>query len=63
MTWGALIRLLKQHGWREEPTGKGSHLLLSHPTIRAEIWVSRHTKHDVGRGLARQIPKDGGIAS
>jgi predicted RNA binding protein YcfA (HicA-like mRNA interferase family) len=25
------------------------------------IWVSRHTKQDVGRGLARQILKDAGI--
>jgi predicted RNA binding protein YcfA (HicA-like mRNA interferase family) len=61
MTWGELIRLLKRHGWREDRRGKGSHLLLSHPTRRAVIWVSRHTKQDVGRGLARQILKDAGI--
>ena len=61
MTWGELIRLLKRHGWREERTGKGSHLLLTHSARHAVIWVSRHTKQDVGRGLARQILKDAGI--
>lgn len=61
MTWGELIRLLKRHGWREERTGKGSHVLLSHPTRRAVIWVSRHTKKDVGAGLASQILRDAGI--
>jgi predicted RNA binding protein YcfA (HicA-like mRNA interferase family) len=61
MTWGELIRRLKQHGWREERNGKGSHLLLTHPTRHAAIWVSRHTKRDVGRGLARQILKHAGI--
>jgi predicted RNA binding protein YcfA (HicA-like mRNA interferase family) len=61
MTWGELIRLLKRHGWREERAGRGSHLLLSHPTRRAMIWVSQHTKHEVGSGLVRQILKDAGI--
>ena len=61
MTWGELIRRLKRDGWREERSGKGSHLLLSHPTKRAIIWVSRHTKQEVGSGLARQILKDAGI--
>jgi predicted RNA binding protein YcfA (HicA-like mRNA interferase family) len=56
-----LIRLLKRHGWREARTGKGSHVLVSHPTKHAVIWVSRHTTQDVGRGLARQILKDAGI--
>lgn len=61
MTWGELIRLLERHGWREERTGKGSHLRLYHPARQAYIWVSRHTKQEVGRGLARQILKDAGI--
>ena len=61
MTWGELIRLLKRHGWREERGGRGSHILLSHPTRRALIWVSQHTKREVGSGLARQILKDAGI--
>jgi predicted RNA binding protein YcfA (HicA-like mRNA interferase family) len=61
MTWGELIRLLKAHGWRQTRTGKGSHLLLTHPEHHAVIWVSRHTKKDVGTGLTRQILKDAGI--
>jgi predicted RNA binding protein YcfA (HicA-like mRNA interferase family) len=61
MTWGELIRLLKANGWREARTGKGSHLLLTHAERRAVIWVSRHTKKEVGAGLARQILKDAGV--
>ena len=61
MTWGELIRLLKAHGWRETRRGKGSHLLMTHAERRAMIWVSRHTRKDVGTGLARQILKDAGI--
>ncbi len=61
MTWGELIRLLQAHGWRETRTGKGSHLLMTHAGRRAVIWVSRHTKKEVGTGLARQILRDAGI--
>ena len=61
MTWGELIRLLRQHGWRKQRTGKGSHVLLVHPTRKTVIWVSRHTTHEVGRGLAHRILKDAGI--
>ena len=61
MTWGESIRLLKRHGWRKERTGRGRHVLLTHPTRQAAIWVSRHSKREVGRGLARQILKDAGI--
>ena len=61
MTWGELTRLLERHGWREERTGKGSHVLLTHPARQAAIWVSRHSKREVGRGLARQVMKDAGI--
>jgi mRNA interferase HicA len=63
MTWGELIRLLREHGWRETRTGRGSHVLLTHPGRHAVIWVSRHTKKEVGAGLARQILKDAGIES
>jgi predicted RNA binding protein YcfA (HicA-like mRNA interferase family) len=61
MTWGELIRLLKAHGWRETRTGKGSHLLLTHTERRAMIWVSRHTKKEVGTALARQILRGAGV--
>jgi predicted RNA binding protein YcfA (HicA-like mRNA interferase family) len=61
MTWGELIRLLKKHGWRETRTGKGSHILLTYAERHAMIWVSRHTKKEVGSGLARQILRDAGV--
>lgn len=61
MTWGELLRLLKRHGWREARTGKGSHLMLIHPTRQSVIWVARHEAQEVGTGLARKILKDAGI--
>lgn len=61
MTWGELIRLLQRNGWRLERTGKGSHLVMSHPSRQTLIWVSRHTKKEMGTGLARQILRDAGI--
>lgn len=61
MTWSELIRLLKKHGWRESRTGQGSHILLTHAKRHTLIWVSRHTKKEVGSGLARQILRDAGV--
>jgi predicted RNA binding protein YcfA (HicA-like mRNA interferase family) len=61
MTWGELIRLLKRHGWREARSGKGSHVLFTHSERQVVIWVSRHTKKEVGAGLARRILRDAGI--
>ena len=47
-------------GFVEERIGKGSHRRFMHPATKKEIWVSVHTKKDVGR-LARRILKDAGL--
>ena len=60
MTWAELIRRLRAAGFVEERIGKGSHRKLVHPVTKKEIWVSVHTKKDVGR-LARRILKDAGL--
>lgn len=60
MTWAELIRLLRAAGFVEQRLGKGSHRKLVHPLTKKEIWVSVHTKKDVGR-LARRILRDAGL--
>ena len=55
-----MIRRLRAAGFVEERIGKGSHRKLVHPVTTKEIWVSVHTKKDVGR-LARRILKDAGL--
>ena len=49
MTWAEVIRKLKAAGFIEVRSGKGSHLLLKHPTSGKEVWVAVHTKKDAGR--------------
>jgi predicted RNA binding protein YcfA (HicA-like mRNA interferase family) len=60
MTWAELIRRLRAAGFVEQRLGKGSHRKLVHPGTNKEIWVSVHTKKDVGR-LARRILRDAGL--
>ena len=48
MTWAEVIRKLKAAGFVEVRSGKGSHLLLKHPTTGKEVWVSVHTKKVAG---------------
>jgi predicted RNA binding protein YcfA (HicA-like mRNA interferase family) len=60
MTWAELLRRLRAAGFVERRTGKGSHRKLVHATTGKEIWVSVHTKKEVGR-LARQILKEAGL--
>jgi len=60
MTWAEVIRCLRSAGFVEERIGKGSHWRFVHPVTRKEVWVSVHTKKDVGR-LARRILKDAGL--
>ena len=55
-----MIRCLRSAGFVEERIGKGSHWRFVHPVTRKEVWVSVHTKKDVGR-LARRILKDAGL--
>ena len=61
MTWAELIRILKDHGFQELKTGKGSHRQFWNPITRRIVTVSIHTKKEVGTGLASRILKDAGI--
>ena len=40
-------------------SGKGSHLLLRHPTSGKEVWVTIHTKKDARR-LGKRILREAG---
>ena len=61
MTWAELIRLLKEHGFGELRTAKGSHRRFWNPTTKKVVTIAVHTKKDVGIGLAHRILKDAGI--
>lgn len=61
MTWAELIRKLKDHGFEELRTGKGSHRQFWNPNTKTVITVAVHTKKEVGTGLANRILKDAGI--
>lgn len=61
MTWAELVRLLKQHGFEELRTGKGSHRQFWNPTTKRVVTLAIHTKKDVGPGLLNRILKDAGI--
>ena len=60
MTWAEVIRKLKAAGFAEVRAGKGSHLLLRHPTSGNEVWVAVHTKKDAGR-LGHRILREAGV--
>ncbi|MDQ3417918.1 MAG: type II toxin-antitoxin system HicA family toxin [Acidobacteriota bacterium] len=59
MTWAEVVRKLKQAGFVELRTGKGSHRLLKHPTTGKEVWVAVHTKKDAGH-LGNRILREAG---
>ena len=59
VTWAEVIRKLKAAGFVEVRSGKGSHLLLKHPTGK-EVWVTVHTKKDAGR-LGNRILREAGL--
>jgi mRNA interferase HicA len=61
VTWAELVRLLKQHGFEELRTGKGSHRQFWNPTTKRIVTMSVHTKKEVGTGLLNRILKDAGI--
>ena len=54
MTGAEVTRKLKAAGFVEVRSGKGSHLLLTHPTTGKEVWVAVHT---------RKMPGGSAIAS
>ena len=55
-----MIRKLKAAGFVALRSGKGSHLLLKHPTTGKEAWVAVHTKKDAGR-LGHRTLREAGI--
>ena len=61
MTWSELIRLLKQHGFEELRTGKGSHRQFWNRATKRVVTIAVHTKKEVGPGLLNRILKDAGI--
>lgn len=61
MTWAELIRVLKDHGFEELRSGKGSHRQFWNPTTKRIVTIAVHTKKDVGPGLLHRILKDAGI--
>lgn len=61
MTWAELIRLLKQHGFEELRSGKGSHRQFWNPQTKRIVTIAVHTKKDIGPGLLHRILKDAGI--
>ena len=56
-----MIRKLKDAGFVEVRSGKGSHRLLKHQTSGKEVWVAIHTKKDAGR-LGNRILREAGTA-
>lgn len=61
MTWAELVRLLKEHGFEELRSGKGSHRQFWNPLTKRIVTIAMHTKKDVGAGLLNRILKDAGI--
>jgi predicted RNA binding protein YcfA (HicA-like mRNA interferase family) len=61
VTWAELIRMLKEHGFQELRTGKGSHRQFWNPATKRVVTVSVHTTKEVGTGLVNRILKDAGI--
>ena len=55
-----MIRRLKAAGFVEVRTGKGSYLLLKHPTSGKEVWVAVHTRKEAGR-LGNRILREAGV--
>ena len=60
MTWGEVFRKLKKAGFIERRSGRGSHLLLVHPTTGKQVWVAIHTRQECGH-LGYRILKDAGV--
>lgn len=53
--------MLKQHGFEELRTGKGSHRQFWNRATTRVVTFAVHTKKEVGPGLLNRILKDAGI--
>ena len=58
---GELIRRLREAGFVEGRTGKGSHRQFMHPRTKRVVTVSVHTRKEVGTELAHRIMKEAGL--
>jgi predicted RNA binding protein YcfA (HicA-like mRNA interferase family) len=61
VTSAEVIRLLKQHGFEELRSAKGSHRQFWTPKRKRIVTIAVHSKKDVGPGLLHRILKDAGI--
>jgi predicted RNA binding protein YcfA (HicA-like mRNA interferase family) len=61
VTWAELIRKLREHGFEELRTGRGSHRQFWNPATKRVVTLAVHTKKEVGTSLANRILKDAGI--
>ena len=61
MTWAELIRKLKENGFTELRTGRGSHQQFWNPATKKVVTIAAHTKQEIGKGLLNRILKDSGI--
>jgi predicted RNA binding protein YcfA (HicA-like mRNA interferase family) len=61
VTWAEPVRKLKEHGFEELRTGKGSHRQFWNPQTKRVVTIAVHTRKDVGAGLLNRILKDAGI--
>lgn len=56
-----ILRLLKDDGWYTQRRGKGSHIILNHPTKKGVIVFPDHGSQELGKGLEQKILKRAGI--
>ena len=58
---GEILRLLKRNGWYVERQGKGSHVILKHPTNKNSISFPNHGSSEMATGTLNQILKIAGL--
>lgn len=58
-----ILRLLmnNKNQWYIERKGKGSHLILKHPTIKKTIVFPNHGSAEMAKGTLDRILKDAGL--
>lgn len=61
MNYGELTKLMKDAGWKFERSGKGSHMMWSHPERNYLISVPYHGSKEIDPGLVRGIKKQAGL--
>ena len=56
-----ILRLLKNDGWYIERHGKGSHVVLKHPTKSGAIIFPNHGSSEMASGTMKSILKKAGL--